>query len=68
MYAHTQRTLRLLEVVCRCVQMSEPVLLVGETGVGKTAAVNYLAAMSGVCVMASSAIDTYTVEPLIRTP
>ena len=46
-YSHTQSSLSLLEKVCRCVQMSEPVLLVGETGVGKTAAVNYLAQITG---------------------
>ena len=28
-------------------QMREPVLLVGETGVGKTASISYLAAMTG---------------------
>lgn len=31
----------------RCVQFEEPVLLVGETGVGKTAAISYLADMTG---------------------
>lgn len=46
-YSHTQSSLSLLESVCRCVQMSEPVLLVGETGVGKTATVNYLADITG---------------------
>lgn len=46
-YSHTQSSLSLLESVCRCVQMSEPVLLVGETGVGKTATVNYLADVTG---------------------
>ncbi len=43
----TQSSLRLLECVCRCVQMNEAVLLVGETGVGKTASVNYLAKITG---------------------
>ena len=33
--------------MCRCVQLNEPVLLVGETGVGKTAAVGYLATITG---------------------
>lgn len=46
-YAHTRFSLFLLEAVCRCVQMREPVLLVGETGVGKTASISYLAAMTG---------------------
>ena len=46
-FAYTQSSLCLLESVCRCVQMNEPVLLVGETGVGKTAVVNYLSQLSG---------------------
>jgi midasin (ATPase involved in ribosome maturation) len=46
-YSHTRSSLTLLEAVCRCVQMAEPVLLVGETGVGKTATVNYLAQVTG---------------------
>ena len=46
-YAYTQSSLCLLESVCRCVQMNEPVLLVGETGVGKTAVVNYLSQLTG---------------------
>ena len=46
-FAHTQESLSLLERVSCCMQMNEPVLLVGETGVGKTAAVNYLAAATG---------------------
>ncbi len=46
-FAHTSSSLRLLESVCRCVQMNEPVLLVGETGVGKTAIINYLSEVTG---------------------
>lgn len=48
-YAYTQSSLCLLESVCRCVQMNEPVLLVGETGVGKTTVVNYLSQLTGNC-------------------
>lgn len=46
-YAYTRSSLCLLESVCRCVQMNEPILLVGETGVGKTAVVNYLSQLTG---------------------
>ena len=37
----------LLEALARCVQLQEPALLVGETGVGKTAAVSYLSSLMG---------------------
>lgn len=46
-FAQTRSSVVLLERVGRCVQLNEPVLLVGETGVGKTAAVSYLATMTG---------------------
>ena len=46
-FAYTQSSLCLLESVCRCVQMNEPTLLVGETGVGKTAVVNFLSQLTG---------------------
>ncbi|XP_065904261.1 midasin-like isoform X2 [Dysidea avara] len=46
-FAHTRQSLVLLESVSRCVQQQEPVLLVGETGVGKTALVSYLASITG---------------------
>lgn len=46
-FAFTQQSLCLLEKVCRCVQMNEPVLLVGETGVGKTTTVHFLANVTG---------------------
>ncbi len=37
----------LLEGVARAVESGEPVLLVGETGVGKTASVQFLAQQTG---------------------
>ena len=46
-FAHTRQSLLLLESVGRCVQQQEPVLLVGETGVGKTALISYLASITG---------------------
>ncbi|KAK3283483.1 hypothetical protein CYMTET_8818 [Cymbomonas tetramitiformis] len=46
-YARTGHALRLLERVAVSVQMVEPLLLVGETGTGKTALVQYLARQVG---------------------
>lgn len=45
-YAHTRHSLVLLEKVAACIRNNEPVLLVGETGTGKTSTVQYLAAQS----------------------
>lgn len=42
-YALTKPFLTLLERLAVCAQLSEPVLMVGETGTGKTAAVGHLA-------------------------
>ncbi|XP_023239823.1 midasin-like [Centruroides sculpturatus] len=46
-YAHTRQSLALLESVAVAVKNSEPVLLVGETGTGKTSVVQYLADLLG---------------------
>eukprot|EP00741_Cyanophora_paradoxa_P000351 tig00000403_g342.t1 len=46
-YAHTRLALRLMERVAACVAMNEPVLLVGETGTGKTSAAQALAGALG---------------------
>ena len=46
-FTFTRGSARLLEQLASCVQHGEPALLVGETGCGKTAAVQYLAAKSG---------------------
>ncbi|KAK9245981.1 hypothetical protein V1506DRAFT_513913 [Lipomyces tetrasporus] len=46
-FAHTKHTLRLLEQIATCVTMREPVLLVGETGTGKTTVVQHLSATLG---------------------
>ena len=45
--AQTRPTLCLMERVGACVRQGEPVLLVGETGTGKTTAVQHLAAALG---------------------
>lgn len=42
-FAETGHALRLLEGVAAAVARAEPVLLVGETGTGKTAIVQHLA-------------------------
>jgi midasin len=46
-FATTTHTLRLMEQIAVAVQMSEPVLLVGETGTGKTSVVQQLAGILG---------------------
>ncbi|BGP02385.1 AAA ATPase midasin [Rhodotorula toruloides] len=46
-YALTKPSLLLLEKLAVCLSLSEPVLLVGETGTGKTAAIGYLAELMG---------------------
>jgi midasin len=50
-YAQTGHTMRLLERVGVCVQQNEPALLVGETGTGKTALVQFLARQVGARLM-----------------
>lgn len=47
-FAHTRHSLVLLEKVAACIRNNEPVLLVGETGTGKTSTVQYLAAQCAV--------------------
>eukprot|EP01041_Mallomonas_annulata_P000547 gene547-1048_t len=44
-FAFTKQSLRLLERVAGCVSLSEPVLLVGETGSGKTTVIQELASL-----------------------
>ncbi|AJV76513.1 Mdn1p [Saccharomyces cerevisiae YJM450] len=44
-FAFTNHSLRLMEQISVCIQMTEPVLLVGETGTGKTTVVQQLAKM-----------------------
>ena len=46
-FAFTRQAVSLLERVAVCVARNEPVLLVGETGTGKTSSVQYLAAQMG---------------------
>ena len=44
-FAFTRHSLTLLESLAVCVSRTEPVLLVGETGTGKTSAIQYLATL-----------------------
>jgi midasin len=44
-FAFTRHSLTLLESLALCVSQNEPVLLVGETGTGKTSAIQYLASL-----------------------
>ncbi|GAA6063185.1 hypothetical protein JCM10212_006851 [Sporobolomyces blumeae] len=46
-YALTKPSLTILEKLAACLSLAEPVLMVGETGTGKTAAVGYLAELMG---------------------
>jgi midasin len=46
-FANTRHALRTLEQLTAAIQYSEPVLLVGETGIGKTALIQQLAQMTG---------------------
>ena len=46
-FSFTRQSTALLERVAVCVSNSEPVLLVGETGTGKTSSVQYLAEQLG---------------------
>ncbi|CAK1552224.1 unnamed protein product [Leptosia nina] len=46
-FSFTRQTACLLERIACCVQSNEPVLLVGETGTGKTSSVQYLARQTG---------------------
>lgn len=46
-FAFTKQSLQLLERLAVCVHNGEAVLLCGETGVGKTSCIQYLASLSG---------------------
>ena len=46
-FSYTRQSTSLLEKVAVCVARQEPVLLVGETGTGKTTSVQYLAEQLG---------------------
>jgi midasin len=46
-FVYTRSALSLLEKLARCIECNEPVLLCGETGVGKTTALQHLARILG---------------------
>ena len=43
----TKQSLRLMEQICVCIKNIEPMLLVGETGCGKTTVIQYVAELMG---------------------
>ena len=43
----TKQSLRLMEQICVCIRNVEPMLLVGETGCGKTTVIQYVAELMG---------------------
>jgi len=49
-FAFTRQSSALLEKIVVSINHSEPVLLVGETGTGKTSVVQYLAEQTGMCI------------------
>ena len=49
-FAFTRQAVALLERIAVCVAKNEPVLLVGETGTGKTSSVQYLAQQMGTLI------------------
>lgn len=46
-FVYTRASLSLMEKIARCIECNEPVLLCGETGVGKTTALQHLARILG---------------------
>lgn len=46
-FVYTRSALSLLEKISRCIECNEPVLVCGETGVGKTTALQHLARLLG---------------------
>lgn len=46
-FAFTRHALLLMEKIAACIYFSEPVLLVGDTGVGKTSVIQYFADQIG---------------------
>lgn len=50
-HALTRHVMVLLEQLAVCVQQGEPVLLVGETGTGKTSTVQHLSRLTGIFVL-----------------
>jgi midasin (ATPase involved in ribosome maturation) len=47
-FVNTRVALNLLERISRCIECNEPVLLCGETGVGKTTTLQHLAKLLGI--------------------
>jgi midasin len=64
-FALTKFSLLLLEKLAACVHCSEPVLLVGETGTGKTTAIGRLAELTGKKLVSLNLSNQTEVEELL---
>lgn len=58
-FAATRPSAVLIEQLAVCVVKGEPVLLVGETGTGKTSTVQYLAHVTGKCNVGTNLCKGY---------
>lgn len=64
-FAATRPSAVLLEQLAVCVNRGEPVLLVGETGTGKTSTVQYLAKLTGELRLQPTEVVLRPLGPLV---
>ena len=68
-FAETNYSLRLMETVGVCIVQNEPILLVGETGCGKTVSTSHIVGILGAFVLLSSSLSFHwSFQSLIISP